>query len=127
MGHMRKQMLIQQKASFEQTLKERLAALAAKKDKAAKPEKDTIVRKLQAQVRAIGKRIAAIEANEKRTEDLAKMKAAKLAAPKEEAPKAEKAKKGGEEGKAKKPKAEKPKTEKPAKPKAEAPKEEPKA
>ena len=122
MGHMRKQMLIQQKASFEQTLKERLAALAAKKDKAAKPEKDTIVRKLQAQVKAIGKRIAAIQANEKLTEDLARRKAEKAAAPKEEAPKAEKAKKGGEEGKAKKPKAEKPKTEKPAKPKAEGPK-----
>ena len=117
MGHMRKQMLIQQKASFEQTLKERLAALAAKKDKAAKPEKDTIVRKLQAQVRAIGKRIAAIEANEKLTESLARRKAEKAAAPKEEAPKAEKPKKGAEEGKAKKPKA-----EKPAKPKAEGPK-----
>lgn len=123
MGHMRKQMLIQQKASFEQTLKERLAALAAKKDKAAKPEKDTIVRKLQAQVRAIGKRIAAIEANEKLTEDLAKRKAEKLAAPKEaEAPKAGKPKKGAEE-----PKAKKAKPEKPVKPKAEGPKEEPKA
>lgn len=118
MGHMRKQMLIQQKASFEQTLKERLAALAAKKDKAAKPEKDTIVRKLQAQVKAIGKRIAAIDANEKLTESLARRKAEKAAAPKEEAaPKAEKPKKGGDEAKAKKPKA-----EKPAKPKAEGPK-----
>jgi hypothetical protein len=120
---MRKQMLIQQKASFEQTLKERLAALAAKKDKAAKPEKDTIVRKLQAQVKAIGKRIAAIDANEKLTESLARRKAEKDAAPKEEAaPKAEKPKKGGDEAKAKKPKA-----EKPAKPKAEGPKEAPKA
>lgn len=123
MGHMRKQMLIQQKASYEQTLKERLAALAAKKDKAAKPEKDTIVRKLQAQVRAIGKRIAAIEASEKLTESLARRKAEKAAAPKEEeAPKAGKPKKGAEE-----PKAKKAKPEKPAKPKAEGPKEEPKA
>ncbi len=122
MGHMRKQMLIQQKASYEQTLQERLAALAAKKDKVAKPEKDPIVRKLQAQVRAIGKRIAAIGAIEKRTEELAKMKAAKLAAPKEEAPPAGKPKQGAEE-----PKSKKAKPEKPAKPKAEGPKEEPKA
>jgi hypothetical protein len=115
---MRKQMLIQQKASYEQTLKERLAVLA-KKDKAPKPDKDTIVRQLKADIRTIGRRLAAITAIEKKTEELAKMKADKAAAPKQEAPKAEKSKKGGDEPKAKKPKA-----EKPAKPKAEGPKEE---
>ena len=91
----------------------------AKKGKAAKPDKDTIVRQLKADIRTIGRRLAAIAAIEKKTEELAKMKADKAAAPKQEAAKADKPKKGGDEPKAKKPKA-----EKPAKPKAEAPKEE---
>jgi len=119
MGHMRKPMLIQQKASYEQTLKERLVFLSGKKDKAPKPDKDTIVRQLKADIKTIGRRLAAIAAVEKRTAELAKMKADKAAAPKQEPAKADKPKKGADEPKAKKPKA-----EKPAKPKAEGPKEE---
>lgn len=119
MGHMRKPMLIQQKASYEQTLKERLVYLGGKKDKAAKPDKDTIVKQLKADIRTIGRRLAAIVAIEKKTAELAKMKADKAAAPKQEAPKADIPKKGADVSKAKKPKA-----EKPAKPKAEGPKEE---
>ena len=119
MGSMRKQMLIQQKASFEQTLKERLAYLAGKEDKSLKPERDTIVRKLKADIKAVKNRVRTVTDIEKRTEEMARIKAEKAAAPKKEAEpaKAEKPKKGGEEGKAKKPKP-----EKPAKPKAEGPK-----
>jgi hypothetical protein len=121
MGSMRKQMLIQQKASFEQTLKERLAYLAGKEDKSLNPERDTIVRKLKADIKAVKNRVRTVTDIEKRTEEMARIKAEKAAAPKKEAEpaKAEKPKKGAEEGKAKKPKP-----EKSAKPKAEGPKEE---
>ncbi len=109
MGLKRKQVLQGQKARLEQMLKDRLVFLAGKGIDPRKAEKDTIVRKLQADVRAASNRLRIVAGHEKRTEELTRIKAEKAAAPKkeEEAPKAKKAAKAPEEGKAKKPKAEK--------------------
>ena len=115
MGLKRKQILLGQKASIEQKLKDRLAVLSGRKVEGRAADKDTIVRKLRADIKAVANRLRVIAASEKRTDELAKAKAAKAAAPKkeEEAPKAKKPGKAPDEGKAKKPKGEK----KPAPPK----------
>jgi hypothetical protein len=109
MGLMRKQMLMRQKARFEHTLQDRLSFLSGKGIKSPKVDKDTIVRKLQADLKAVNKRLRVIAASEKRTEEMAKIKAERAAAPKkeQEAGKAEKPKKAAEAGKEKKIKAEK--------------------
>jgi hypothetical protein len=119
---MRKQMLLQQKASFELTLKERLSFLAGKGIPSAKADKDTIARKLKADVRAVGRRLKAVAENDKRTEEMAKIKAERAAAPKKEqdAGKAGKPKKAPEEAKVKKAKPEGGKGPKPAQPSGEA-------
>jgi hypothetical protein len=117
MGMKRKQMVLRQKEYFEQKLKDRLSFLSGKGVKSPKPEKDTIVKKLKANIKAINKRLKFIADNDKITEDMTKIKAERAAAPKKEpeGAKAEKSKKGSEEGKEKKPKAEK----KPGPPKAQ--------
>jgi len=122
MGMMRKQMLLQQRASFELTLKERLSFLTGKGIPPAKADKDTIVRKLKADVRAVGRRLKAVADNDKRTEEMAKIKAERAAAPKKEqdAGKSDKPKKAPEEAKAKKAKPEGGKGPKPAPPSGEA-------
>jgi len=109
MGLQRKQMLLRQIARFEHTLQERLSFLSGKGIKSPKADKDTIVRKMQADLRAVNKRLRAIAASEKRTEEMAKIKAERAAAPKQEQEggKGEKPKKAAEEGKGKKIKAEK--------------------
>jgi hypothetical protein len=109
MGLQRKQMLMRQKARFEQTLHDRLSFLSGKGIKSPKVDKDTIVRKLQADLKAVNKRLRVITASEKRTEEMAKIKAERAAAPKkeQEAGKGEKPKKAAEAGKEKKIKAEK--------------------
>ncbi len=117
MGSMRKQMVLRQKEYFEQKLKDRLSFLSGKGIKSPKADKDTIVKKLKANIKAINKRLRFIADNDKITEDMAKIKAERAAAPKTEPEgvKAEKPKKGPEEGKEKKAKAEK----KPGPPKAQ--------
>lgn len=122
MGMMRKQMLLRQRASFELTLKERLSFLAGKGVPSAKAGKDTIVRKLKADIRAVGKRLKAVAENDKRTEETAKAKAERAAAPKQEpdAGKGDKPKKAPEEAKAKKAKPEGGKGPKPTAPSGEA-------
>lgn len=112
MGKNRKQVLQRQKASFEQTLKKRLAFLSEKGIVAPKIDKDTLVKKHRAAVKAVNSRLKSLADIEKRFEAAAKAKAEKAAAPREgkEGGKPEKAgkpKKGQEEGKAKKPKPEK--------------------
>jgi len=104
MGLMRKPMLMRQKARFEHTLQDRLSFLSGKGVKSPKAEKDTMVRKMQADIKAVNKRLRVIAASEKRTEEMAKIKAERAAAPKTEPEtgKGEKAKKAAEEGKAKK-------------------------
>jgi hypothetical protein len=103
MGLRRKQILMKQKASFEHELKVRLSFLSGKGIKSPKADKDPLVRKLQADIKAANKRLRLIAANEKRTEEMAKIKAERAAAPKkEEGGKGEKPKKATEEGKGKK-------------------------
>jgi hypothetical protein len=108
MGLKRKQMIMRQKASFEHELQGRLASLSGKGIKSPKADKDTLVRKLQANIRAVNKRLRLIADNEKRTEEMAKIKAERAAAPQkeQEGGKGEKSKKAPEEGKGKKIKAE---------------------
>lgn len=113
MGLKRKQTLAGQKARFEKMLEDRLAAMAGKGIKPPKTDKDPIVRKLKAEVKAADRRLRAIAECDKRGEDAAKAKAAALAAAKaareEElsGKKAEKPKKAAPEAKEKKPKGEK--------------------
>jgi hypothetical protein len=107
MGLKRKQMLMQQKADFEHKLQDRLSFLSGKGIKSPKADKDTLVRKLQANIRAVNNRLRLIADNEKRTEEMAKLKAERAAAPQkeQEGGKGGKPKKAPEEGKGKKIKA----------------------
>jgi len=109
MGLKRKQMIMRQKADFEQKLKDRLSFLSGKGIVSPKADKDTLVRKLKANIRAMNKRLRLIADDEKRTEEMAKIKAERAAAPlkEQEGGKAEKPKKAPEEGKGKKIKADK--------------------
>jgi uncharacterized membrane protein YukC len=102
-------MQLRQKAYFEQKLKDRLSFLSGKGIEAPKVDKDSLVRKLKASIRAVNNRLRLIADNEKRTEEMAKIKAERAAAPpkEQEGGKAEKPKKAPEEGKEKKTKAEK--------------------
>jgi len=108
MGLRRKQILTRQKAIFEHRLDDRLSFLSAKGIKSPAADRDTLVRKFQADVRAVNRRLRLIAASEKRAQDVAKAKAEKAAAPKkeQEGGKGEKPKKGPEEGKGKKIKGE---------------------
>ena len=107
MGSMRKQMLLQQRASIELTLQERLSFLSKKGVESAKTKKDTIVRKLKADIKAVNKRLQVVADQAKRSEELALAKIEKASPPKEpEAAKSDKPKKAAAEGKAPKQKPE---------------------
>ena len=75
MGFMRKQMLLQQRASFEQTLQERMSSLSKKGIQPPKTDKDPIVKKLKADIKAVNKRLRAVAENDKKTEENTKRKA----------------------------------------------------
>ena len=109
MGLKWKQIQMRQKAYFEQKLQNRLSFLSGKEIEAPKIDKDPLVRKLQANIRAVNNRLRLIADNEKRTEEIAKIKADRAAAPpkEQEGGKVEKPKKAPEEGKEKKIKGEK--------------------
>ena len=109
MGLKRMQMIMRQKAYFEQKLRDRLTFLSGKGIKSPKTDKDPLVKKMQADIRAVNKRLRVIADNDKRSEEIAKIKAERAAAPKKEKEggKGEKPKKAPEEGKGKKIKAEK--------------------
>ena len=81
MGSKQKQTQTGQKAFFERRLEDRLSFLSKKGIESPEINKDTLVKKLRADIRAINARLNAIADNEKRTEALAKMKAEKAAAP----------------------------------------------
>jgi len=100
---------MQQKAYFERKLKDRLSFLSGKGTQSPKADKDTLVRKLQADIRAVKNRLGVIVDNEKRTEEMAKIKEERAAAPqkKQEGGRGEKPKKAPEEDQGKKMKAEK--------------------
>jgi hypothetical protein len=81
MGLKRKQMLMRQKGYFENKLQDRLSFLSGKGSRSPKADKDTHVRKLQANIRAVNKRLRLIADNEKKTEEMAKIKAERAATP----------------------------------------------
>ena len=107
MGLKRKQIVTLQKATFEKDLKDRMARLSEKGIKGRQADRDPIVRRLKADIKASMKRLSRIAEDEKRTEEMARTKAERAAAPKKEkeAAKAEKAKPAAKEGKPKKVKA----------------------
>ncbi len=109
MGLKRKPMIMRQKAYSEQELQDRLSSLSGRGIASPKSDRDPIVRKLKADIKAATKRLRMIAENEKRTEEMAKIKAERAAAPKKdkEAGKGEISKKAAEEGKGKKVKGEK--------------------
>lgn len=117
MGLKRKQMQMRQKAYVEQNLQNRLTFLSGKGIEARKIDKDPLVRELRATVKAVNIRLRRIADDEKRTEEMNKIKAERAAGPKKEPEvgKVEKPKKTPIEGKGKKAKEEK----KAAPPKAE--------
>ena len=116
MGSRKKEAQERQKKNFERRLEERLSLLSKKGIEAGRIDKDALVKKLRAGVRAVNDRLKAIAANEKRTEDLARIKAEKAAAPppvKEAERKGKAAKEAPPEGKEKKKKKEKEKGQEP--------------
>ena len=109
MGFKQKQMLMRQKAYFEQQLQERMLFLTGKGITSLKADKDTIVKKMLATIRRVNKKLRLIADSEKKTVEMAKIKAERAAAPQQEKEvvKGEKSKKVSEEGKGKKIKADK--------------------
>jgi hypothetical protein len=105
MGSKLRQTQDAQKAATAKKLEARLALLISKGIEKRQIDRDTLVRKLKAHMEAINIRIAAIDANERRTAELAAAKAAKAAAPKKDA--AAKEEKAAEAPKEKKEKKEK--------------------
>jgi len=128
MGSKLRQTQDAKKATFKKNLEARVALLISRGIDQKRIDKDTIVRKLKADLDAVKVRLAAIDAIEKKTADLAAAKAAKAAAlkaaaepvkeekvaPKEKKEKKEKKAKEGApaEAKEKKPKKEKAEKEK---------------
>lgn len=107
MGLKRKQIVTLQKATFEKEMKDRMARLSEKGIKGRQADRDPIIRRLKADIKASSKRLRRIAEDETRTEEMIRVKAEKAAAPKKEkeAAKAEKAKPAAKEGKPKKAKA----------------------
>lgn len=73
---------MEQKANFERDLKDRLSILSEKEIESRKIDKDTSVKKFRAKIKAINARLRTIDAIEKKTEELATIKAERAAAPK---------------------------------------------
>lgn len=73
-----------QKAYWEGKLALRLSVLGEKGLEPGKIAKDAVVRKIRARIREADLRLKAIADLEKRTDDLARVKAEKMATPKEE-------------------------------------------
>lgn len=80
MGSMRKQMLLQQRASFELTLQERMCYLSGKGIEPAKVGKDAVVGKLGADIKAVNERLKTVTGNDRKAAELAKTKAKSAAA-----------------------------------------------
>jgi hypothetical protein len=93
---------LRQKAEWEVKLKKRLALLGAKGFDEKKIARDVGIKELKSKIKESQVRLRAIDATEKRTAELAVIKAERLAKPKEEAPKAKKAEEPPPETKPKK-------------------------
>ncbi|MFZ5993683.1 MAG: hypothetical protein ACOYU4_01660 [Thermodesulfobacteriota bacterium] len=90
MASERRETRLKQKAGWEVKLQKRLALLAEKGADKKKIARDALVKGLKAKIRESQARLQAIDATEKRTAELAAIKAERLARPKEETPKAKK-------------------------------------
>ena len=82
---------LQQKAALEAKLQRHLALLAERGLDEKKIARDVLVKELKAKLKETALRLRAIDANVKRTAELAAIKAERLAKPKEEPAKAKKA------------------------------------
>ncbi|MFZ0451986.1 MAG: hypothetical protein WAL98_22365 [Desulfatiglandaceae bacterium] len=78
-----KESRMEQKIFWEEKLKQRLEVLAENGVESGKLSKDMTVKKIRAKLRETGARLKAVEAQEKKVEEMAREKAEKLAAPKE--------------------------------------------
>jgi hypothetical protein len=87
---MKREPRLRQKAEWEVKLQKRLALLGAQGLDENKIARDVGVKELKAKIKESNVRLRAIDANEKRTAELATIKAERLAKPKDEAPKAKK-------------------------------------
>jgi len=90
MASERRETRLKQKAEWEVKLQKRLALLAEKGADKKKIAGDALVKGLKAKIKESQARLRAIDATEKRTAELATIKAERLARPKEETPKAKK-------------------------------------
>jgi hypothetical protein len=90
MGSNDKKVQLALKEKAEKALAERIATLTARKVTEAAIAKDTVVRHLRADIKALNKRLAAIDGLEKRKQTQAEIKAARAAQPKEKKSKKEK-------------------------------------
>ena len=107
MGSNRKQAQMERKASLERQMKDRMSFLSEKGIESPKINKDTILKKLRANIEAINVRLKTIASYEEKTEELAKTKAEKAASQKDpKESKEKKAKKAPVEVKEKKKKKE---------------------
>lgn len=91
-----------QLAEWEAKLQKRLAFLGEKGVDDQKVARDVLIKELKAKIKESQARLRAIDATEKRTGELAALKAERLAKPKEEAPKSKKAPEPPPEAKPKK-------------------------
>jgi len=85
-----KKVRIDQRSYYENKLNQRLSVLVERGFESGKIAKDTVVRKLKAQIRETGARLNVIIDLEKKREEMAKIKAEKAAAPKKKAGKKKK-------------------------------------
>ncbi|MDQ7837372.1 MAG: hypothetical protein RDU59_02635 [Thermodesulfobacteriota bacterium] len=90
MASERRETRLKQKAEWEVKLQKRLALLAEKGADKKKIARDVLVKGLKAKIKESQARLRAIDATEKRTAELATIKAERLARPKEETSKAKK-------------------------------------
>lgn len=82
MGFMRRQLLLQQKASYEKTLQYRLAVLTKKGTPPSEAERDAVIRKAKADIKAVNERLRTVAENDRRAEEDPKKRAARTAKPK---------------------------------------------
>jgi len=94
----------EQKAYLERKLENRLKLLSGRGIESPEINKDVLVKKLRANIKAVNVRMNAIADIEKKTEELAKIKAEKAAIPakEKESSKTKKAEEAPEKGKEKK-------------------------
>lgn len=81
MGSRNKEAMGRRKANLERRLEDRLSSLVKKGTESHGIEKDALIKNLRASIKAIDNRLKTIAQNEKRTEELAKIKAEKAAIP----------------------------------------------